>query len=51
MSSFEASIICAQARFRLRVVSSEKLDCGEADGTLPKAQLYLTAVSKTLHST
>ena len=47
MSSFEASIICAQTRLRLRTVSSEKLDCGEADETLPKAQQYLTAVSKT----
>ncbi|MGP1511271.1 MAG: hypothetical protein ACTTIT_01975, partial [Treponema sp.] len=28
MKSFEISIVCAQARFRLRAVSSEKLDCG-----------------------
>ena len=41
--------IYAQARFRLRAVSSEKLDCGYADGTLPKAQQYLTAIFKTLH--
>ena len=35
---------------RLRAASSEKFYCGEADETLPKAQQYLTAVSKTLHS-
>ena len=37
-------------RLRLRAASSEKLDCGEANVTLPKAQQYLTAVSKSLHS-
>ena len=40
-----------QVRLCLRAASSEKLDCGKADGTLPKAQQYLTAVSKTLNST
>ena len=30
--------IYAQEKFRQRAVSSAKLNCGEADGTEPKAQ-------------
>ncbi|MGP1369233.1 MAG: hypothetical protein ACTTKX_08250, partial [Treponema sp.] len=62
MKSFEISIVCAQARFRLRAVSSEKLDCGwrvciansvvsAADGASPKAYHHLNKSFKTRHST
>ncbi|MGP1565496.1 MAG: hypothetical protein ACTTHU_08740, partial [Treponema sp.] len=50
IESFEISIVCAQVRLRLRAASREKLDCGEANVTLPKAQYDLSLLSKSLHS-